>query len=180
MPQPAKPPFVERAIASGGRRLLHRRTPPDVVTEINNLFARAGAVRAVSDTEVTAVFRRHGIEAAPLPADRGQLYRDYLLYCLADHHLSAEELADLEHLRTVLRLEDDAVDLVHRRVAREVYSRSVDQVLADATVDAQEREFLLRLRVHLSIPQGVAENILEMKQRQRAAREGGRRGPGTG
>lgn len=167
----SRPPFIEQA-RRGGRRLLRRRTPDDAVVEINNLFARAHTVRAITDMQITEVVHRYGIASAvQLPRDREHLYRDYLLYCLSDHHLTDEEVADLGHLKNLLRLDDQTVDLVHRRVAREVYSRSVDQVLADATVDADERQFLLRLRVHLSIPDAVAENIEEMKRRQQEARD---------
>lgn len=172
MPHP-RAPFTVRP--TRGRligRLLKRPRPVDAFIEVNNLFARAANVRAVSAVDIDAIFERHAIswDTAPAAA-RHAIYRDYLYYCLADRHLTADELADLDHIRTLLRLESDAVDLVHRRVTRKVYSRSVDVVLADATVDEDERRFLAQLRANLQIPDYVAENILEVKQRQRSRRE---------
>jgi hypothetical protein len=172
MPHP-RAPFTERPTRSRLiGRLLKRPRPADAFIEVNNLFARTAHVRGVTAADIEAIFERHAIswDTAPAAA-RNRIYRDYLYYCLADRHLTADELADLDHIRTLLRLESDAVDLVHRRVTREVYSRTVDVVLADATVDEEERRFLAQLRDNLRIPDHVADNILEVKQRQRSRRE---------
>jgi hypothetical protein len=45
-------------------------------------------------------------------------------------------------------------------------------VLADGTIDENERDFLRRLQDHLAIPESVAENIVDIKQRQQRVRNG--------
>jgi hypothetical protein len=152
-------------------RILRPARPEEAIDEVNDLFARAVHVRAVSEQDVLAIFHRFGVEIEVVAhGQRERLYRDYLYHCLADRQLSDEELWDLRHLERVLHLDTATVELMHRRVAREVYSRSVDEVLADEQVDESERRFLAQLREHLEVPSGIADNILEMKQRQRAAK----------
>jgi hypothetical protein len=153
-------------------RVFRRQHVEDAVTEINNLFAKAVRVRNVSSEDVERILSRYGIARdGEMPGQPDRLYRGYLLHCLADRQLTGEELADLEHIRAVLRLDAGTIELVHRRVAREVYSRTVDEVLSDTGIDEAEREFLRQLREHLEIPPGIADNILDMKQRQREARD---------
>jgi hypothetical protein len=72
------------------------------------------------------------------------------------------------------------VDTIHRRVAREVYFRTIDEVVDDGTVDERERSFLIQLRAHLSIPDEMAEYMLEMKLRRRTRTEGAGRRPPPG
>jgi hypothetical protein len=163
---------------AGGARLrgLLRRFHGDphaaAYDEILARFARANAVRDVHTYEIEAIAERHGVSLdGPLRLRTITFYRDYLRHCLSDRHLSEEELTDLGHLRRALRLDRDAVELSHRRVAREIYSRTVNEVLADSTIDSEERTFLSNLRDALGLPPVVAENIEQVRARQRGARD---------
>jgi len=146
------------------------------MSAVREALARAGRIRDVSEQTIKDACARHGVsDIVALGERRADLYRAYLRYCFADHLLSEDELTDLVHLRRVLRMPDSAIEMIHRRVARDVYARSVDDVLADDRIDADERAFLLSLRERLAIPEAVADNIIEVKQRQRQARRGARR-----
>jgi hypothetical protein len=153
-------------------RRLHGDPLAAAHDEILSRLARCTGVRAVPASEIEAIAQRY---AVPLDGELRMrtitLYRDFLHHCLADRRLSNEELADLEHLRCALRLDDSQIALTHRRVARVIYSRSVNEVLADATIDSEERAFLLSLRAVLGVPETVAENIEHVKVRQRGARD---------
>jgi hypothetical protein len=162
-PRPAGPALIHR---------LLRRAPAAAFVEINNLLAATARVRAVPADAVLAICLRYRVD---LLADLGvlcaSLYRDYLRFCLRDRRLTDEEVADLAHLQDILGLGDDTVRRVHRQVAREVYSRTVEEILADAEVDSEERAFLTQVRENLRLPAGEADNILEVKSRQRSARD---------
>lgn len=160
------------------QRLLGRKPPANALAALIRRLRAADSPRAVSPAELDAIGRDHDVDLRHhFRHDLEGLYREYLLYCLTDRRLSVEELADLEHLRSLFGLDAATVETVQRNVARQLYLRSVDEVLADGTIDPQEREFLLRLRMDLSIPEFIAENILEVKRRQREAREKKRRKP---
>lgn len=154
------------------RQLFRRSCPDAAVVEINNLLAAASNIRAISAADIAAICDRYRVTLGESFASQtAALYRDYLFYCLADHHLTAEELGELRHLQRILALDGATVQRIHRQVTRQVYARSVDEVLADGTVDADERLFLQHLQEHLDIPEDLAESILEIKKRQRRARE---------
>lgn len=160
------------------QRLRHRKPVENAFVEVNNLLARVGRVRSVSQDQLEAIARNYDIDLNARFAGRlEKLYRDYLVFCLSDRRLTDEEVADLAHLQMILGLTSDCVDSIHRRVAREVYFRTIDEVLEDGTVDEQERAFLRQLRTHLSIPDEMAENMLEMKLRRRTRPEGGGKRP---
>jgi hypothetical protein len=162
------PPFVEkRAVRlTVVERVMRRGSVDAAIVAINNLFAKSG-VRTVRATDLDAVFTRYRVAGADRRARHlERFYREYLLFCFSDRRLSEDELADLDHLRAILGLDSEVVDAIHRNVARQVYLRSVNDVLADGAIDAREREFLATLRDQLGVPEAIADNIEEMKERQ--------------
>ena len=156
---PERPRLLERA--------LRRQPAANAFVELNNLFASARDLREIDEGDVERIGRSYGLDVrGTFGARCQQLYRDYLLWCLTDRRLSAEELATLAHLATLLRLDAGTTAGIHRSVTRSVYLRTVEEVLADGDVSAAEREFLARLGQHLDIPEGGAENMLEVRRRQ--------------
>lgn len=165
-------PFVEkRAVRlTIVQRLMRRGSVDAALVAVNNLFARAG-VQAVHTADLDAIFVRYRVaDADRRTRQLERFYREYLLYCFADRRLSEDELADLDHLRRILGLDEEIVDAIHRNVARQVYLRSVNEVLADGTIDARERAFLAMLRAQLGVPDSIASNIEDMKERQYRSR----------
>ena len=148
------------------RGLVMRRSTAE--HHLEDLFGTHVRVRMVEAAAVARALEGQPAAAAARAGER--VYREFLRTCLVDHRLSAEELSDLEHLRSILQLDEARVSLIHRGVAREVYSRSVEEVVADGRVDEEERHFLTELRDRLEIPHPIAENILDVKARQQRAR----------
>jgi hypothetical protein len=169
MPNPRLPfmplPHAEPTL---WQRLLHRRPRENAFVEVNNLLAAAPSVRAIDATDVQRICRLHRVELrGPIAGRFERLYRDYLLYCLEDRHLSDDELADLQHLRVVLRIGSEAALAIHEYAARHVYSRSVGDVLADGIIDEDERAFLSALQRTLSIGPRTADRIEQTTRRVR-------------
>lgn len=151
------------------QRLLGRRPRENAVIEANNLLARAGSVRAVAPEEIDWICSEYGMDLRRDLAGRAErFYREYLLYCLQDHHLSDDEHADLQHLKRILHLSPESVAALHENVARQVYSRSLTVVLEDGRIDPAERAFLDRLQRALDLPERTAQRI----EKARLGREG--------
>src|SRR5690554_5352406 len=112
--------------------VLRRKPQENAWLEVNNLLADAVAIRSVRPEQVARIAESYGV---PLRGEfcgkLERLYRDYLLYCLADHRLTQDEMADLAHLKRILRLNHRAVSEVHENVARSLYSRGVGDLLVD-------------------------------------------------
>jgi hypothetical protein len=149
------------------QRLLGRLPRENAVVEINNLFAEVG-VRAVTRSDVLRICDRHRTTlSGPLAGRFERIYRDYLTYCLADRHLSADELADLAHLQKLLGIRADAAATIHEHVARQLYRCSVSDALADGEIDPDESRFLGILQHELALSGRAAHRIIEAKMRQR-------------
>lgn len=157
-------PFRSASPKSGfGRALRSKRAT--TFEAIENLLAVSGSVREVSVGSVVTVCDAQGVDLQRrFVSDRKHLYRRYLAHCLEDKILSEEENADLEHLRTLLYLEEKDVGAVHDEVAREVYGKAIQEVLADLEINAEEEAFLRRLRGELHLSDKLAADLLERGQ----------------
>lgn len=150
------------------QRVLGRRPRENAPIEVNNLLAKSASVRDVQRADIDRICGMHRTSpTGPLAGRFERLYRDYLAYCLGDRHLSDEELADLTHLQKLLHIPAETAAGIHEHVARQVYSRSVAEVLDDGVIDAGERDFLGRLQQELAISGRAAHRILEAKLRRR-------------
>ncbi len=156
---------IQPTLATRFRRLVHRDPVEEAILDINNQLARSG-VRALTAASLERTRATYRVQASDLQSRLERFYRDYLLYCLEDAHLSDAEIEDLAHLRTTLGLAGEVVDAIHRTVTRTVYSRSVEQVLIDGAIDDHERLFLARIRSEFGLPDEIAANIEELKERQ--------------
>ena len=139
-------------------RVLGRLPRENAWIEVNNLLASASEIRAVRPEQVARIADRYD---TPLRGEfcgrLERLYRDYLLYCLSDRRLTSEEMADLAHLKRILRLHNRALGAIHENVAQQLYARGVNDLLVDAGVDPEEREFLHSLQICLAAPARVAQ-----------------------
>lgn len=154
-------PFRAAAPRTGlGRSLRSKRT--STLEAIEDLLARCERLRHVSVQAIDAVCDTQGIELPRrFEGDRKHLYRRYLAHCLEDRLLTEDENADLEHLRELLHLRAEDVAALHDEVAREVYGRAVEEVLADLEISPEEDAFLRRLRGELKLSEAVAADLLE-------------------
>ncbi len=167
-------PFPQRALQrpSFAQRLLRRKLPRNALIDLVNLLGSVDSPRAVTQTDLDRITRVHRVN--PVNYFRGELevvYRDYLVHCLEDRRISDDELADIAHLRALFGLDATTCDAIQRNVARQVYLRTVSEVLADGTIDEAERDFLRKLQEHLSIPRNIAENFVDIRQRQYQSRQ---------
>lgn len=157
-------PPVRRTLV---QRLLRRRPRENAHVQINNLLAASASVRDVQRADVDRICERHRTTlSGPLAGRFERLYRDYLAYCLEDRHISADELADLAHLQNLLHIDAATALGINEHVARQVYSRSVAEVLDDGVIDAAERDFLGKLQQELALSGRAAHRILEAKLSQ--------------
>jgi hypothetical protein len=165
---PSHAPFQRLPLQrpSLAQRMLNRPPRENAWIEVNNLLADVAEIRGVRPEQVARVAERYRMPLRGEFCGRlERLYRDYLLYCLADRRLTEEELSDLAHLKRILRLDERVVCAIHESVAKQVYSQSVDAVLADGRVDALEREFLHTLQEHLALSSHVVERIMAARRR---------------
>jgi hypothetical protein len=163
-------PFEKLPLSRGTlvQRAIGRKPRENAWVEVNNLLASVDEIREVRPEQVARIAERYRMPLRGEFVGRlERLYRDYLVYCLADARLSAEELCDLAHLKRILRLTDRALAEIHESVAKQVYALTVDAVLADGRIDPAERAFLDTLQQHLAISGKVVDRIMLARRRRR-------------
>lgn len=162
-------PFEPRAPEQEGllSRVAGRVTRVGAARELETILAEAQCVRDVALEKIQALGERHGIDLAfQLRTLRCNLYRRFLEHCLLDFSLSESEVADIEHLRTLLHLQDGDVARIQDQVSRQVYGAAVHEVLEDHRLDEEEVQFLKRLRENLDLAEYHAERIVEEERRR--------------
>ena len=161
-------PFRMRSLKDQSflQRVTGQRPKENALIEINNMFAKR-PVRTVSISDIEKVAESYKFNVfkkfqGPLIG----LYRDYLIHCLSDKVLTNEEIKDLLHLKHALGLNDKVVSKIHSEVSESVYSKSVDEAIADGRLDPDEEAFLDKLQQELKLPQEVAQRIYGTKARE--------------
>lgn len=133
-----------------------------VIVEVERLLAEAERVSDVTPDRIQEIAERHNVDLARrLRTPRAQLYRRFLEHCLTDCDLSDEESQDLEHLRSILHLDEATSQRIHEEVARSVYGEALDEVLEDQEIDPEEEAFLRRLRGQLDLREDLAKALHE-------------------
>ena len=164
-------PFQRRSAGGEGffSRLFGGGAKGNTMREVEQLLAQAERVGDVTPERVSQVAAAHGVDlGTQLRKPRRMLYRRFLKHCLTDNALSEQENADLAHLRSILKLQNEDAVQVHDAVARFVYGKAIEQVLEDQRLDRKEEAFLKRLRDDLQIDEPLAQEMLaEGAQRAR-------------
>ncbi len=164
-------PFQRRSAGGEGffSRLFGGGAKGNTMREVEQLLAQAERVGDVTPERVSQVAATHGVDLrTQLRKPRRSLYRRFLKHCLTDNALSEQENADLAHLRSILKLQNEDAVQVHDAVARFVYGKAIEQVLEDQRLDRKEEAFLKRLRDDLQIDEPLAQEMLaEGAQRAR-------------
>lgn len=161
-------PFAAESSAGGGflGRLRGRRAQA-AIDELREKLAGASRIRDISPDVVDEIAARHGADVTrELTPLRQELYRGFLEHCLRDCALSAEERAELAHLRGLLCLNEGNASEVHDGVARAVYGEALERVLEDHRLDAEEETFLRRLQEDLRLPDELAADLRERAERR--------------
>jgi flavin-binding protein dodecin len=139
------------------------------IREIEDLLARAERVRDVSAAQAAEIAVRNGVELGRRHhTARRALYRRFLEHCLADQSVSAEEAAELAHLRELLQLDESDAIQIHELAVLAIYGSALDRVLKDHRLEPEEEAFLERLRHDLAIaPEAAARLYRDAEARAR-------------
>ena len=134
------------------------------VVALHNRLAEAAAVTDISRADLTTLEERFRISFVRDHADRlAELYTDFLAACLADKKFTQEEVTAVWHLKWLFEISDERHTDIYRRVATGVYVHSVDEVMADGNVSAEEKAFLTQLGEYLDLPADLRERAFDTR-----------------
>ncbi len=155
-------PFRERELKKPNiiQKLLNTKPKQNSIIEINNLFANAESIKYITIDHIQSIASKYKVNLnKKFLTELESFYRTYLKHCLQDKQLSDNELSDLAHLKSILCLNDKAVEKIHNETASEIYQKAVNDVIADGQIDEQEKTFLTKLQSDLKLPDSIAQNI---------------------
>ncbi|MGH8003677.1 MAG: hypothetical protein ACRECJ_03000 [Limisphaerales bacterium] len=148
------------------QRLFSRQPKENIIIEINNLLAQRGFHKTLAE-EIWGIFEKYKVDLKSKFSTGflEQFYRDYLVYCLQDKHLSDEEISSLVRLKTLLALNDHSVSRIHNDVASVVYKKTMEEAIADGRLELEEKSFLEKLQTNLQLPDEILKRISEATRR---------------
>jgi len=146
------------------KKLTGKRPEKNAIIEINNLLAEKPLLEVKAE-DIQAILKPYQLNLHTNFKDGSlrKLYQAYLRYCFEDNHLDKEEITRLKHLKRLLGLGEQDVELVHHRVCQEVYERELEAALEDHRLDQKELKFLESLRNKLQLPPAVAARLHQHK-----------------
>ena len=153
--------YQHRALSSKSlfQRLFNQLPQENAVIELNNLLA-SKAILSISPKDVEEIEDKYRISICKeFKLNLEEFYAVYLNYCLADKVLNEDELAELNHLKHILSLDDKTIDKLHLKIGEAVYKKSFQEAVADGRLTKSEEEFLAKLESTLKIPSELAEKI---------------------
>jgi hypothetical protein len=95
------------------------------------------------------------------------LYKDYLVYCLSDQHLTSQELEDLAHLKVLFAISDTEANALHEELTRNLYKKTLVDSISDGRLSDKEREFLANLKSKIGLSAEIADNIFTKTAQER-------------
>ncbi len=141
------------------QKLFKQHPEENAVTELNNLLATK-AISAITDADISAIEKNYSIRLIKeFKLNLEEFYAVYLHHCLADKVLSEQEMADLLHLKYLLRLDDKTIEKLHAMLGEMIYRQSFEAAVADGRLTPAENEFLNKLEVTLRLPKSLADKI---------------------
>ena len=87
------------------------------------------------------------------------LYKDYLIYCLSEQHLTSREFEDLAHLKLLFAITDTEANALHEELTGAIYKQNLADAIADRRLTDKERDFLANLKSKIGLPIEIADNI---------------------
>jgi hypothetical protein len=141
------------------QRLLKQQPQENALIELNNLLA-SGPIQNLSKKDVSEIEKKYSLDLRlEFPLNLEEFYATYLNYCLSDRSLSDAEQATLQHLKTILSLNDRTIDSLHVRIGAVIYKRSFEEALADGRLTGSEKAFLDKLQTDIRLPKELAAKI---------------------
>lgn len=141
------------------QKLLKQFPEENAVIELNNLLATKELLR-ITRTDVEQIENRYKLNLnKEFKLNLEEFYAVYLNHCLADKKLSNGELDELNHLKYILRLDDNTINKLHAKVGQIVYKKSFEDAVSDGRLSQDEEMFLNKLADMLALPKGLADKI---------------------
>jgi hypothetical protein len=153
--------FIKKPLikVSWWQKLWTKQIPDNLVIEINNLLASKPLLEITPDQVNQICSKYDAVTVAKSQRCFSGYYHLYLEQCLLDKRLTEQEIAELAHLKLLLRLSDRVIKQTHNATASRLYGAELEQRMADGSISYEEQQFLQELSDNLLLPKERTEEI---------------------
>jgi len=140
------------------QRLLGQQPIDNAVIELNNLLATQ-SILTIKLTDLAAIEQRYGLSLSQFMLNLEEFYAVYFNYQLTNQLLPGDGLVELHHLRTLLQLPCQSVEMIHNRIGEIAYRQRAEKAIVYGQITAADKAALLELQVAISISSELAQTI---------------------
>ena len=143
------------------QRLFKKLPKENALIEINNLLAKnENQISVISIDQVLQIGEKYKIDLKKTKKTKLlDLYKKYLMACLEDKKLTNKQLEILNHLKTILLLDDYDTQKLINDETEKIFSRHVRQTFDTGKMDDSKWESLENLKTDLSVSSEKAIEI---------------------
>ncbi|PLK46178.1 hypothetical protein [Emticicia sp. TH156] len=155
------PIFSEKPLkkASFAQRFLKQKPLENALIEVNNLFANKD-VGEITKNEIELISVKYKINILrDFSLNMEEFYAVILNYNLQDRKLTKNEIADLEHIKFILELDEKNIETISHLLGKSIYKKSFEEAIEDGRLSERDKQFLLELEVTLNLPKEMVNDI---------------------
>lgn len=158
--------FIELEQLSFFQKTFKKFPKKNAFIEVNNMLAER-PVKEIKIEEIDAISEKYKVDLHNEFADKLKgLYSTYLKECLSDNFISDKELDELNYLKKLLHLQDYEVEILHKKLAGEIYEANYNDVIIEGKILDSEKESLEKLQKNLRLSEYYAEEISGESRKQ--------------
>lgn len=142
-------------------QVLFKKYPrSNFIIEVNNVFCKFNSFDKELKNEIDALRFKYKIKPTKsLTEQLAALYEQLLTHYFIDKQLSKEELDNLSIAQEILDIPNSIVKSIYEKVSRNIYKKTVDDIISDGKVTDEEKSFLKDLGSQLKLSEEVMKNI---------------------
>jgi hypothetical protein len=141
------------------QKLFKQQPPENAVIELNNLLA-SHPVKEISKQQIYEMEQRYQITLEQeFKLNLEEFYAVYLNFCLADKSFDNEDVENLNHLKSILSLDENTIEKLHHKVGEIVYRKYFEKSIANGRLAKKEEDFLEKLEKDLKLSKLLVDKI---------------------
>jgi hypothetical protein len=129
------------------------------VIELNNLLA-SHPVKEISKQQIYEIEQRYQITLEQeFKLNLEEFYAVYLNYCFTDKSFDSEDIGNLNHLKSILSLDENTIEKLNHKVGAIIYRKYFEKSVANGRLIKKEEDFLEKIEKNLKLPKALVEMI---------------------
>lgn len=145
--------------ASFFQKLFKQLPTENSVIELNNLLASC-PVKEILNRNIYELKQRYQVNLKQdFKLNLEEFYAVYLNYCLRDGILNDVHFENLDHLKSILSLENDSVEKLNHKIGEIVYRRFFEKAISNGRLIRTEQDFLEKIEKDLQLPKALINKI---------------------